>query len=44
MFFARYRVEDDEAEVPEDTVEDVEELDEEQYEIVDAMLNMEMVW
>jgi len=34
--FANYGVEDDKAEVPEEIVEEVEELDKEQYEMVDA--------
>jgi len=43
-FFARYGVEDDKAEVPEEIVEEVEELDEEQYEMVDAELDMGVIW
>ena len=43
-FFARYGVEDDKAEVPEEIVEEVEELDEEQCEMVDAELDTGMVW
>jgi len=42
--FTRYGVEDDKAEVPEEIIEEVEELDEEQYEMVDAELDTGMVW
>jgi len=40
--FARYRVEDNVGEVPEEIVEEVEELDKEQGEIVDVELDMVM--
>jgi len=43
-FFARYGVEDDKAEVLEEIVEEVEEFDEEQYEMVDAELDTGIVW
>jgi len=43
-FFARCGVEDDKAEVPEQIVEEVEELNVEQYEMVDAELDTGMVW
>jgi len=43
-FFARYGLKDDKAEVPEEIVEELEELDEEQYEMVDAELDTGMVW
>jgi len=43
-FFAGYGVEDIKAEVPEENVEAVEELDEEPYEMVDVELDTGMVW
>ena len=43
-FFARYGVEDDKVEVPEEMVKEVEELDEEQYEMVDPELDTGIVW
>jgi len=43
-FFVRYVVEDNKVEVLEAIIEEVEELDEEQYEMVDAELDMGMVW
>jgi len=43
-FLARYGVEGDKAQVPEEIVEEAEELNEEQYEMVDAELDTGMVW